>query len=153
MTRLAEVSPHQWRFLRLFLADESASVRVSFIGNGMSLGPPPTPFDYPAEADSVQGYIKAKGQAAFRGQALNRTKLSLADLRDLEPCWLVPLRELNELGRALAYSTPRAKTTRQRTFRQTEADFDALDAAASHLGRDASDLIREHIAALLEPYR
>lgn len=150
---LAEVSPHQWRFLRLFLASDAASVRVSFTANGLSLGPPPSPFAYPAEADGVQGYIKASGEAAFRGQALNRTKLSLADLRELEPCWRAPLRELNDLGRSLARSTPRAKAARPRTFRQTQTDYDALDRAALALGRDASELIRERLADLLETYR
>ena len=145
-----EPNTTQWLFLRLFLTEDLDSVRVSLMAEGRSIGRVRDGFNWETNASHVQGYIKSGGENGPKGQAIDRRLISMADLRALDACWAIPLRELNDYGRALAMGRPKAKADQRRNFRLTQTQSDALDTEAERQGRDASELIRDALAAYLE---
>lgn len=99
------LTEQQWKVLRFYLQPDAVDrVRAIWLdGTSRTLGQVAEPFAYHPAAFVLKVYRLADDDAeTFRGDALGRTLLTVSDLRELEPCWAVPLRTLSALGEDLA---------------------------------------------------
>ena len=113
------------------------------------------PFAYPIDlqpGDRLRAYrLAGDGDVTFKGDAMNRRTLAVAEFRELADCWTIPLRTLSAHGLDLARAPViAARALAVRTFKLPDDQDRALDRAAKAEGRDASTVLRALVAVYLE---
>lgn len=143
-----KLTPVQARFLRFFLSGPPD--RAFWLRDGRRLAPVSDPFTLHPEATHALVYRLAGGEGmTLPGEAIERTRITVADLRALEGCWDQPLRTLSPIGADLARKRL-PKRAYVAAFRQTAAEREALHAAARRAGLAPAVVVAELVAAFLE---
>lgn len=139
----------QVQYLR-FCADAPPD-RALWMRDGKRLGP--AEGDPPAEATHLLAYRLGDGTGAMKGEARDRTTLSVSDLVALRPCFAKPWRTLNPYGRDLAEAGA-GKRLNQISLRCTDDEVAALAevAAAEGVGH-VSQVVRQAVAQYLADRR
>lgn len=139
----------QVQYLR-FCADGPPD-RAVWMCDGKRLGP--AEGDPPAEATHLLAYRLGDGAGAMKGEARDRTTLSVSDLVTLRPCFAEPWRTLNPYGRALAEAGA-GKRLNLISLRCTDDEIAALTEAAEAEGAGhVSQVVRKAVAQYLADRR
>lgn len=141
MAKPPAITMAQARFLRFFLAGPPD--RAVWLAGGRRISKVAEPFAYEPSATHLLVYRLAQGEDdALRGDAIDRHRISLTDLRSLWPLWAEPLRTLNA-GGVSAARTRLPKRSRVTAFRQTETERALLAADAAQRGLPAGVIVAE----------
>lgn len=150
-----EVTATQHGFLGMFLTERPERLRRKWLDpDGRVLCQVAEPFAYHPDAARIQVYRLGDDDGpTFKGDSLNRKVLSVEALRQLEPCWIEPLRSLSPLGLEIARAPHAPPLMEARTFTLPRTNNTALDAYARATGRDVSPILAELVADLLKGRR
>jgi hypothetical protein len=124
---------------------EAPPARAYWLRDGRRCGAA-TNLQPPSGASHLYVYRLGDGATGTRGEAIDRTTISVADLEALAGCWADPLRTLNAYGLELAAGRP-DKRLNQVSVRLTDAETETLQAEADARETHVSAIVREAVAS------